>query len=196
VLDWNQIEQAKSLGSTTVDLAGIEPFVGVEKEYLLTHPKHGQKGRIHLRLMFQPEIIVKSRKNTSTFSTAGRAMTQIGSLPVGAGKGVIHGVTGVFRRVGGSGSDSESDDGLAALKNLPAAGQASQALGTVAGTLNPGIPSANGDGQQQLSESGTLRVTVVDAKDLATHEVKPYATIRIGDKEQKTKHIKSQTPEW
>ena len=50
--------------------------------------------------MFQPEIIVKSRKNTSTFSTAGRAMTQFGGLPVQAGKGVFHGVTGVFKGKG------------------------------------------------------------------------------------------------
>ncbi|KAI0706072.1 tricalbin [Cytidiella melzeri] len=202
VFDWNQLEQAKTLGATGIHLADIEPFVGVERELPLMHPKHGEKGRVHLRLMFQPEIIVKSRKNTTTFSTAGRAMTQIGNLPVGAGKGVIHGVTGVFRRVGVSGSDSEPDDAKASYKNIPAAGQASQALGAVGGPLDPAaaaMPNAIADGNvngQQASEPGVLRVTIMDAKDLSTTEVKPYVTVRVGDKEQKTKHIKSQTPEW
>lgn len=198
MFDWNQIEQAKSLGEAKIDLSDIEPFVGVERELPLMHSKHGERGRAHLRLMFQPEIIVKSRKNTTTFSTAGRAMTQIGHIPVGAGKGVLHGVTGVFRRVGGSGSESEAEEEKTDFRNIPAAGQASQAIGALGGTLNPGaavFPTENGTSNQS-SEPGTLRVTVVDAKDLSTNEVKPYVTIRIGDKEQKTKHIKSPTPEW
>lgn len=205
VFDWNQIEQAKSLGMAKIDLADMEPFVGVEKELPLSHSKYGEKGRVSLRLMFQPEIIVKSRKNTSTFSTAGRAMTQIGHIPGAAGKGVIHGVTGVFRRVGGSGTDSDSDDErTAALKNLPAAGQASQAIGgVVGGALDPAaaaFPGTNGspyqgDGQH-LTEPGTLRVTVLDAKDLSMNDIKPYVTVRVGDKEQKTKHLKTPMPEW
>ncbi|TEB05179.1 hypothetical protein FA13DRAFT_1580256, partial [Coprinellus micaceus] len=44
---------------------------------------------------------------------------------------------------------------------------------------------------------GTLTVTVVGAKDLASPDWKPYATLRVGDKEQKTKHTgKTSTPEW
>ncbi|KAI0344135.1 tricalbin [Trametopsis cervina] len=201
VFDWNQIEQAKSLGSAKIDLTDIEPFVGIERDIPLSHAKHGDKGSISLRLMFQPEIIAKSRKNTSTFSTAGRAMTQIGHIPVGAGRGVFHGVTGVFRRGGGSGSEEEEDD-RASYKNLPA-GQASQAIDSVTGVLSPlntgsvTFPPSNGNGNGlQAGELGTLRVTVMDAKDLSTHEIKPYVTVRVGDKEQKTKHVKSSTPEW
>ena len=203
MFDWNQIEQSKSLGEAKIELADLEPFVSVERELPLTHAKHGEKGRVSLRLMFQPEIIVKSRKNTSTFSTAGRAMTQIGHIPGAAGKGVIHGVTGVFRRVGGSGTDTESEDErLAPLRSIPAAGQATQDTSIVGGALHPGtaFPATNGSPQQangQLyAEPGTLRVTVLDAKDLSTNDVKPYVTIRVGDKEQKTKHIKSSTPTW
>ncbi|KAM5532785.1 hypothetical protein V8D89_013582 [Ganoderma adspersum] len=186
VFDWNQIEQAKSLGSCRVDLDDIEPFTATERTVSLSHAKHGEKGEIRLRLLFTPEIIAKARKNTSTFSNAGRAMTQIGALPMGAGKGVIHGVTGVFRRRNSQSSGS-SDEG----RELPA-GVVSKpdAEGGAAAFPTGG---ANGQGQ----EPGTLRVIVKDAKDLSTADIKPYVLIRVGDKEHKTKHShKTATPEW
>ncbi len=133
----------------------------------------GSKGRVHVRLMFQPEIIAKSRKNTSTFSTAGRAMTQVGVLPLSAGKGVIQGVTGLFK--------SKEADEVPAIPELPA-GQASVPIVQPAtlGTLgSPPLPDAKSktslDGTH---EPGTLRVTVLDAKDLPSADYKPYATIR------------------
>lgn len=210
VFDWNQIEQAKSLGSGKIDLEHIEPFVGVEQDIPLSHNKHGEKGVVKLMLTFRPEIIAKSRKNTSTFSTAGRAMTQIGHLPVGAGKGVIHGVTGVFRR--GNGSESESESERPSAKELAALQVAAANAGTPlspiaqaptptsAATLMPvstTFPQYNGNGSANgsASEPGTLRVTVMDARGL-TSDIKPYVLVRVGDKEQKTKHVKSSTPEW
>ena len=37
----------------------------------------------------------------------------------------------------------------------------------------------------------------MDAKGLTPHDIKPYATVRVGDKEFKTKHAgKTDTPEW
>lgn len=204
VFDWNQIEQAKSLGSGTIDLESLEPFHGTEQDVPLTHPKYGAKGHIRVMLTFRPEIIAKSRKNTSTFSSAGRAMTQIGHLPVGAGKGVFNGVTGVFRRAGAS--DSDSDRMSMSEKDFAASaaptGQASQPVGSA--NLMPAsttYPTLNGNGNgvangAAASEPGTLKVTVVDAKDLSTSDTKPYVVVRVGDKEHKTKHIKSSTPEW
>ncbi|KAF7437156.1 hypothetical protein PC9H_003992 [Pleurotus ostreatus] len=195
IFDWNQIEQAKSLGIAKIDLADIEPFTAIERTLNLTSNKHGEKGQIRIRLMFQPEIIAKSRKNTSTFSTAGRAMTQIGSIPLGAGKGVFHGVTGVFKRNKDDDSEPEND---------APSGQASQPIPTGNGengngnftafpTSDSGASIDNGGG----GEPGTLRVTVLDAKDLPSNDYKPYAIIRIGDKEVKTKHTgKTATPEW
>lgn len=196
IFDWNQIEQAKSLGIAKIDLADIEPFTAIERTLSLTSNKHGEKGQIRIRLMFQPEIIAKSRKNTSTFSTAGRAMTQIGSIPLGAGKGVFHGVTGVFKR--NKDDDSEPE-------NEAPSGQASQPIPigngengngnfTAFPTSDSGASIDNGGGG---GEPGTLRVTVLDAKDLPSNDYKPYAIIRIGDKEVKTKHTgKTATPEW
>lgn len=219
VFDWNQIEQAKTLGVARIELADIEPFESVDRVVQLTSEKHGQKGQIHVRLMFRPEIIAKSRKNTSTFSTAGRAMTQIGSLPVGAGKGVVHGFTGVFKR-GGKSVSSESDDDDAVTPTPPAvpmpairekrsepslnnkrsfpdlaAGQASRPLnGATLGV--DGFTPGDEDGDARARD-GLLRVTVIDAKDMTANDVKPYVAIRVGDKERKTKHLhKTETPEW
>lgn len=193
MLDWNQIEQAKSLGSAKIDLASLEPFSAVERTVALSHQKHGEKGEIRVRLLFTPEIIVKSRKNTSTFSTAGRAMTQIGHLPMGAGKGVLHGVTGVFKKHGGgSDEDSNSDDDK---RELPAGVVSNPVDYAAEGTSPAAFPSVNGEGGAQ--SPGTLRVIVKSAKDLSTSDIKPYAVVRVGDKEQKTKHAsKTAVPEW
>ena len=117
---------------------------------------------------------------------------------MGAGKGVIHGVTGVFRR----GNGSDSDDDKASVKELPA-GQASQPLpqatalapASSLAPINVQIVNGNGAANPQ-SQLGTLRVTVLDAKDISTGDIKPYVTLRVGDKEFKSKHIKSATPEW
>ncbi|TFK30388.1 transmembrane protein [Coprinopsis marcescibilis] len=194
VFDWNQIEQAKSLGIGRIDLASLEPFEASELSVPLSSQKHGEKGYIRIRLVFQPGIIAKQRKNTSTFTSAGRAMTQIGGLPVTAGKGVFHGVTGVFKRSG----DKDRNELDVALADVPA-GQASRpilgpaaAVGTAGGLAafpTSDAPSSN--------EPGTLRVTVIDAKDLSQSEIKPYVVLRVGDKEHKTKHTsRTAAPEW
>ncbi|KAI0639057.1 tricalbin [Trametes polyzona] len=193
VFDWNQIEQAKSLGSAKIDLESLEPFTATERTLSLSHAKHGDKGEVRVRLLFTPEIIVKTRKNTSTFSTAGRAMTQIGHIPVGAGKGVLHGVTGVFKKHGGS-SDSDSDD----ERPDPPAGVVAKSVDYAAegGAAPAAFPSVN-EGGANSRDPGTLRVVVKDAKDLSTSDIKPYVVVRVGDKEHKTKHAhKTATPEW
>lgn len=207
VFDWNQVEQAKSLGTGTIELAELEPFQGTESHIILSTPKGGEKGAIRLRLMFQPEIIAKARKNTSTFSAAGRAMTQLGGLPVGAGKGVIsgvgHGISGVGSGVGSLFGKKEKDfakqnGGQPPVPNLPS-GQASHPIGhpEAASTANE-TASSNGNGLGTTSmEPGSLKVTVLNAKDLSITDSKAYCSLRLGDKEQKTKHSgKTAAPEW
>lgn len=208
VFDWNQVEQAKNLGIGNIDLAALEPFQGIEQIVPLTSPKHGQKGEVRVRLMFQPEIIAKSRKNTSTFSAAGRAMTQIGGLPVGAGKGVLHEIGGLFGKKEKDYAKSKEDIGLLPVPQLPS-GQASHPVGQsdhLATSAESGgfggaattFPSVNANGSSgSKTEPGTLRVTVLSAKDLAITDGKPYCSLRVGDKEQKTKHEgKTGSPEW
>ena len=63
--------------------------------------------------------------------------------------------------------------------------------------MTSGLTSFPSQDNTTSSEPGTLRVTVIDAKDLASSDVKPYVVVRVGDKEQKTKHAsKTSTPEW
>ncbi|KAG8900315.1 hypothetical protein FRB99_006120 [Tulasnella sp. 403] len=201
VFDWNQIEQAKSLGMGTVDLTDIEPFVASEKVVPIVSTKHGDKGEIRLRLVFTPEMIAKSRKNTSTFSTAGRAMTQLGAVPFGAGKGVVHGVgsvgkfaKGVFSKPKSIDERDESSEGsevAAGQVSAPAVPSIQKPAPNVA-TLAPG--------REGGPESGMLKVAVLGAKDLSTmgeSSVKPYLVLRAGKEEFKTKHTgKTLTPEW
>lgn len=205
VFDWNQLEQSKSLGHGTINLRDIEPFEVAEQIIELSLEKHGAKGQVAIRLLFQPEIIVKSRKATSTltFSSAGRAVTQIGSIPFGAGKGVVRGIGHVFKR--DFGDSREKLDVPHAIPEVPA-GQASRPIGehdTADGDTNaatasnfPSLsrtPSLSGP----PSEPGTLKVTMISAKDVSMADTKPYAVLRVGDKEFKTKHgNKTSSPEW
>ncbi|KIJ68717.1 hypothetical protein HYDPIDRAFT_81596 [Hydnomerulius pinastri MD-312] len=199
VFDWNQLEQAKSLGVGRITLDDLEPFQGTERIISLSSEKHGEKGQVHLRMLFTPEIIAKSRKNTSTFSAAGRAMTTFGTLPLGAGKGVIQGVGGIFKKEFGRHEKSE-DEPQPTVDAAP--GQASHPVGqtlAVGGeaaafpSTESGVRGAGGP----PTEAGSLRVTVLSAKDLSSGDVKPYAVVRVGDKEHKTKHgSKTSAPEW
>ena len=209
VYDWDQIGKADLLGSGKIDLADIEPFTSVERTIPLSSQKHGQKGSVRIRLLFQPEIIVKTRKNTSTFSAAGRAMTQISHMPtgvvLGAGRGVAHvgnDIKGIFKskdHVKAHAYEVDSERG--SIAELPA-GQSSQPVNGAAGPTPAAFPaSASLSGEGTLNGSapdrGTLRVVVMEAKDMSTSDVKPYVVLRVGDKEQKTRHShKTATPEW
>ncbi|THV06045.1 tricalbin [Dendrothele bispora CBS 962.96] len=194
IFDWNQIEQSKSLGSAQIDLTDLEPFMAAERTLSLSSSKYGEKGQVRVRMTFRPEIIIKTRSKTSTFSSAGRAMTQLGGLPVTAGKGVFHGVTGVFKGRGGKDDEVE----VPAVPEVPA-GQASHPLTAKSeGVGNAPFPSSTSiEGLPPSNEPGTLRVAVLGAHDLSPSDVKPYAVLRLGDKEFKTKHAgKTNSPEW
>ena len=179
-----------------------------ERTISLSHAKHsGDNGEIHLRMLFTPEIIAKQRKNTSTFSTAGRTVTQIGSLPVGAGKGVIHGVGKVGNKVSGalhrSKHDSAHGASTSSIPEEPPSGQVSGPVGaadSANGVTMAHSAATNGNSVDFPSEPGTLKVSVLSAKDLSAPDgdaPKAYVTIRCGEKENKTKHAsKSVTPEW
>lgn len=61
----------------------------------------------------------------------------------------------------------------------------------------PNTAAMSGEGVAPL-QNGTLKVTVLSAKDLAqTTDIKPYAEVKIGKKEFSTKHVaKTTSPEW
>ncbi|KAG9314629.1 C2 domain-containing protein [Chiua virens] len=197
VFDWNQVEQSKSLGTGKITLHDLEPFEPADRLINLSTEKHGEKGQVRVRLTFAPEIIAKARKTTSTFSAAGRAMTQLGALPMGAGKGVIHGVGGIFKR------DFLHHDKSSEHLSLPVESMAEHPPADQPSTSPTGsavFPSTEsgprGTGGPP-SEPGTLRVVVFNAKGLSGGDMKPYVTLRVGDREFKTKHgSKTSSPEW
>ncbi|KAH7883879.1 C2 domain-containing protein [Phlebopus sp. FC_14] len=196
VFDWNQLEQSKSLGFGQIRLDDLEPFQGTERVIPLSSEKYGEKGQVHLRMLFQPEIIVKARKNTSTFSAAGRAMTTFGTMPLGAGKGVIQGVGGIFKK-DPFGRHEKTEDLSSPPSDPPqlphSVGQTLTAGGDA--TAFPSMTSS--DASAAPSNPGTLRIVVAGAKDLSSADVKPYAVLRVGDREHKTKHSnKTSMPEW
>lgn len=84
----------------------------------------------------------------------------------------------------------------------PPSGQVSQPTALAALSHSGDLPVMNtaafaGEGSAPR-EPGTLRVTVINAKDLSqSSDIKPYATLKIGKKEYQTKHhAKTVAPEW
>ena len=53
--DWDRVGSATHLGRGKIDLAAIVPFEVQEIRLPVVHDKLGEKGTLHLRLMFQPE---------------------------------------------------------------------------------------------------------------------------------------------
>ncbi|KAF5354770.1 hypothetical protein D9756_005742 [Leucocoprinus leucothites] len=199
VFDWNQFEQAKHLGEARIDLTDLEPMASTERTLPLVHPKHGAHGHVRVRLLFHPQILAKARQKTSTLSNVERALTQtvthIGGLPVSAATGVFQGVTGIFKH------GDKRDDDVLLVPDLPA-GQSSHPVGTPASMGNQSEPYPQhgqdlSTGSYISSQPGTLRVTVLEAKDISSHSTKAYVTLRISGKEYKTKHVhKTATPVW
>ncbi|KAG8983790.1 hypothetical protein FRB95_008982 [Tulasnella sp. JGI-2019a] len=213
VFDWNQIEQAKSLGEGDIDLAAIDPFTTKEIVVPLSLPSAGPKGSIRVRLLFHPEIIAKSRKSTSTFGTAGRAMSSVASAPLGAGKGVLHGVgavgkvgKGLFSRPKPIEEDNEPvSEPPSTQLSVPVAGRELPATSADASATLPVASStalAVADEMGPPPEGGSIRVTVIGAKDVSMageSSIKPYLVLRAGNgkEEFKTKHAgKTQAPQW
>lgn len=113
VFDWDQFGKNDSLGKATIDLTALEPFASSHLSVPLITTKYGQKGIVNIALLFTPQIVAKSRKSTSTFSTAGRAVTQVGAAPINVGKGVVGGVGAAGKGVvGGVGAVGKGVKGV------------------------------------------------------------------------------------
>jgi hypothetical protein len=97
-------------------------------------------------------VIARSRKKTSTFSAAGRAITQMGGLPIGVGKGVIAGggavaggvVSGISTVGGGVASGISTVGGGVASGIGSVGGGVASGIGTVGGGVAQGIGSVGG----------------------------------------------------
>ncbi|KAF8624817.1 hypothetical protein AX15_005704 [Amanita polypyramis BW_CC] len=197
LFDWNQLEQAKSLGTGKINITTIESFQACNQFVSLSTSKHGEQGRVQLSLLFQPLIIVKTRKNTSTFTSAGRTMTQLGGLPIAASKGVFQGVAGVFKH---KDRDSESLQDGRVPTSVPFPSAPPPHETPTSDVLEPGqaaFPTKTSidNTRPACNEPGMLRVVVTSAT--LSDDSKAYVVLRVGDKEVKTKHsAKTTHPEW
>ena len=144
---------------------------------------------------------MKSRKATSTFSSAGRAMTQIGVAPVGVGKGVVSGVGAGVGAVGKGVKSIFKKDGPKVVmedynevpSSVPQPTPSPVVHNrTASGSDSPPAPTS--------TLPGILRVDVIDGQDLMASDgdqVKPYVIASIGETECKTKYVsKTNTPIW
>ncbi len=212
-MDWDQVGKDESLGKAAINLADLEPFHSTERILSLQQPK-GTKGTVTIRVVFKPGFVARTRKtNTSTFSVAGRAVTQVGGLPFNVIKGTAQGVGTVGSKTFGLlrknkiTEDNETPLASGAVPDPPST-QISQpadmtdALKASGETSLPivdsSVPLAKAT---PPTEPGTLKVTVASAKDLigasVGDSVKPYVVLKIGKRECQTKHTgKTVTPEW
>ena len=125
-------------------------------------------------------------------------MTQVGALPLQAGKGVFHGVTHGVTRVFGRGGHDSSEDGSIVDVAAMGSGQASQPIGangigvgeSVFTGPGQGISGSGKHADGHLTEPGIVKVTVIEAKDYnpGGDSLRPYVILKSGDKEHKTSH--------
>ena len=141
-------------------------------------------------------------------------MTQIGTAPVGVGKGVVSGVgagvgvvgkgvKSIFKKEGSKGvieehivQEVQSSSPMSASGELVQNGAATGSVVAVTQPpTSPPVPSFNSE-----TPLGTLRVEVIDGHDLMAadgDQVRPYVIASIGETEHKTKHVsKTNTPVW
>lgn len=121
-------------------------------------------------------------------------MTQLGGLPVSAGKDVLRGVAGVFKHH----KDREAlhDIHAPAASTVPAVLQEATTNDSLDSSLAavPTKPSLDSNAPPS-NEPGTLKVVVVNGS--LSDDSKAYLVLRVGDKEVKTKHsAKTTHPEW
>jgi len=124
-------------------------------------------------------------------------MTSLGGLPVSAGKGVLQGVTSVFKP---KDRDRGSPDSLSRIPPVPTAPAAALQEAPTNNSLEPSLvalptKTSIDSNAPPSNEPGALKVVVIGAA--LNDESKAYIVLRVGDKEVKTKHsIKTTHPEW
>lgn len=124
-------------------------------------------------------------------------MTQLGGLPVSAGKGVLQGVTSVFKH---KDRDHGSLDSQPHIPPVPTVSAATVHEAPTNSSLDPSLvtlptKSSIDSNAPPSNEPGALKVVVVGAS--LNDESKAYIVLRVGDKEVKTKYsIKTAHPEW
>lgn len=138
---------ATKLGRARIDLASLEPMERADLTLPIVPHKDTKVGKeppvIHIRVLFRPAFLIRSRKATSTFSAVGRV-----------GTGVIGGVGAV----GGGIAHAGGAVGKGAVHGVGTVGKgAAQGVGTVGRGVFGGIRKVTGGGShaRQVSVNST-----------------------------------------
>ncbi|TIA79421.1 hypothetical protein E3P98_03303 [Wallemia ichthyophaga] len=174
VYDWDRLSAADLLGVAKVDLTAFEPLESTEFTYDLKDGESGDQGTIKVSYVFKPSFIVKTRARTSTFSQAGRALTQVGGIGIGAGKGVAHGAGHIGKgAISGAGFIGNNVGGvfgkagqIFGFSKKPSSTGSEGFVDDEADAPREVMSDAQRDRPASKVDSGDLNVTVVRAWDL------------------------------
>lgn len=211
--DFSDSGTATKLGRARIDLAELEPMDLADLHLPIIPHKDAKVGKeqpvVHVRLLFRPAFLLRSRKSTSTFSAVGRVGTGVvggvgavggGLVQVGGvvgkgavqgvgtvGKGAAHGVgavgKGVFggiRRVTGSGPQARQ-------VSLTSASDDTTPVPTIHATeelevLDDATGAATPTQNAVIVTHGTLSITVESLSDVDDPSEKTFVAIRRDSK--------------
>ena len=215
VYDWDFGDKADFLGKSSINLEILEPFQ--QQEVTLT--LDGKSGAIRLRMLFNPDYVVRSRQGSSTFSGTFAVPGKVIGAPVkGVGKGaalvgggVVRAGTFLGRGFKRRKSRGPADEEMERPDSSAGRPSADTPVISVEGDGSSGQPSPSNHnrhrswGAQSFSsrlndsgapgggESGTANITVLSA-DGFPPGTNVRVHIRLNNKEvHKTKDIKTTT---
>ncbi|SCV70224.1 BQ2448_1618 [Microbotryum intermedium] len=171
VYDWDRVGTPTHLGQGTINLAGLTPLELTEVNVPLYDTKtKKQQGTVHIKLMFRPGFLARSRKSTSTFSSAGRVATSLGGGVAQAGGAVVGGVG----TVGKGAVSGVGVVGKGAVTGVGAVGKG------VFGGIRKVVPGSGQSGAYQRTSSYGNGITEVD---FATEGVAPLPDPGVANSE-------------
>ncbi|CAG8554094.1 17567_t:CDS:10 [Acaulospora morrowiae] len=216
VYDWNQVGSSKKLAHGRLDLSELKSFEGAERKVPLTNNEDGSKaGSVNLYLRFEPQLVNKKRLPTGTFAGATKTITGIGTGVLSGGESVVKGGVGIVGSgVNLVGSGASSVVGAVEEEKIE---PATRSINTnTIETAQEKPPSVENNGvarnstynvsessvAESASESGSLRLSIIEAKDLIAADSggtsDPYVKVKLNKKEiYKTQIIKKTlNPKW
>ena len=199
VYDWDFGDKADLLGSSAIDLEGLQPFTSEE----VTLPLDGKSGAIKLKLLFRPSYVTRTRQGSSTFSGTFATPGKIVGAPVKGvgfvGGNVIRGASflkhGIMSRIRGDDSSSDEIPEETEVPKTDGGLEAPETTEVHHHSRSRSIVSQFSERRGGKGEGGSASISIVSADGFP-----PSANVRViikalghkGSKEiHKTKAIKS-----
>ena len=199
VYDWDFGDKADLLGSSAIDLEGLQPFTSEE----VALPLDGKSGAIKLKLLFRPSYVTRTRQGSSTFSGTFATPGKIVGAPVKGvgfvGGNVIRGASflkhGIMSRIRGDDSSSDEIPEETEVPKTDGGLEAPETTEVHHHSRSRSIVSQFSERRGGKGEGGSASISIVSADGFP-----PSANVRViikalghkGSKEiHKTKAIKS-----